>query len=165
MFGVSDEAIFLQYRGVSIFHVYPYDDAGNCPRTNIYGNSTNCSDNEDTYTFDVEELPVPDGVSPMDHVAIIRAAIDAGIPEVIGEQTVLPRHEEQPYVQLRKYAVIGYYDKFSEQEADNFVDVVQAATPDGAKVVVGNRRNHDVKCVCVLDAEDLAAILAKVRKP
>lgn len=114
--------VFLQYRGVKIYHVYRNDNY-NDVRSFIYGNSIDCTDDGED-TFDVRDLPVPEGVSKKDHAAIIKAAIDAGALKVIGEQVVSDKDEPEKVC----YAVFGCYG----EEGDRFVDIVLAETAEKA---------------------------------
>lgn len=67
--------VFLEHKGVVIYHVYR-DDNIDDPREYWYGYSETCSDEGDD-VFDVRTLPNPDGLT--DHADIIRRAIDMGI--------------------------------------------------------------------------------------
>ena len=74
-------AVFMQYKDVTIYHVYRHDDVDQQMRCYSYGYDEQCTDEGD-YAFDVRDLP-----NPHDHKvnhpngcrAIIRDAIDAGI--------------------------------------------------------------------------------------
>lgn len=83
--------IFLEHRGVRIYHVYKNDDVGQGVRHFWYGLSPWCSDERDS--FDVRNiasalgLPQPD--TPEEIAAVIRVAVDRaleGRPEECGRE-------------------------------------------------------------------------------
>lgn len=145
--------LFLRYRGVNIWHVY-YRDVYGDRRQYIYGNSIYCSDDGD-YTFDVRDLPVPDGVSPDDHATIIRAAIDAGDPRVIGEQEVL----EFDVPENTCFAIFGFYD---HAYGDSFVDIVCAHTQEEAVAKVCRERGEEAIPILAMSKNELVALLEEM---
>jgi len=146
--------VFLRYRGVNIYHVYRNDVFGD-RRTYWYGNSIYCSDGGDD-AFDVRHLPVPDGVNPDDHAAIIRAAIDAGNPRVIGNQEVLDFDEPEGTC----FAVFGYYDY---TYGDSFVDIVfRTRTSEEAIARVCKSRGEEAVPILAMSKDELVTILEEM---
>ena len=73
----------LTYKGVTVYHVYKYDDVDDCPREWWFDTAENSRDDK---AFDVRELAVRlnvDGSEMEDDeaftVAVIHAGIDAGL--------------------------------------------------------------------------------------
>lgn len=72
--------LFLEHKGVEVYHIYKDDDAGNGPRTYWYGTSMAASDCGSD-NFDVRELPMWKALSGKlgDEMEAIRATIIAAI--------------------------------------------------------------------------------------
>jgi hypothetical protein len=143
--------VFLRYRGVKIYHVYRHDNY-NDVRSYIYGSSIHCTDDGED-TFDVRDLPVPEGVSKSDHAAIIKAAIDAGDLRVIGEQVVLDKDEPEKI----SYAVFGH-----DGQDNTFIDIVLAETSEKAQEEVILKRGVECVPVVAITKDELISLAEKM---
>ncbi len=80
------------HRGVAIYHTYKNDSADD---RMTYWYTTDIIDGED-FTFDVRELPVPEGVEPENHALVIANAIDKGLIDLADDVEI-----EDPLMQVR----------------------------------------------------------------
>jgi len=86
-------SVFLEHRGVTVYHVYKDDDVEQGVRQYWFGVREDCSDSDDA--FDVRLLPNRSGhdlCTDAGRRAIIREAIDIGT--ITQEGPVLPRQEQ-----------------------------------------------------------------------
>jgi len=72
--------VFMQHKGITIYHVYSDDDVDCGKRDWCFGYREDCTD-DGFGTFDVEKLPDYDDACDTDEQvqAVIRKAVDAGI--------------------------------------------------------------------------------------
>jgi len=86
-------SVFLEHRGVTVYHVYKDDDVEQGARQYWFGVREDCSDSDDA--FDVRSLPNPSGhdlCTDAGRGATIREAIDAGI---MTQEGLVLRGQEQ----------------------------------------------------------------------